>query len=382
MRTAVSFRLLILALLLSCAPGNGTRQDSADAAEPFSGKSNEIARFLAGAPIQNPSPEVARLLETPAYKQHKLYIDQAWASIEQASLGPMREWKKEQLNDACGERLAFYPLSGADFGNFFTMFPDCKQYLMIALEDPGSVPDPFGLGPAELASGLQFVQRMVGQISLRNYFFTESMKYDTANPHMAGVTPAILIFAVRLGLDIRNIEAVRMDDSGKIVPTGNVPKEQRLQQISGMRITFRAPGDSEDRTLQFLRLRIGPDVSNPDKPEGKFFKQFGDFTTMFKSAEYLMHFKLGEEFRAFVLDRSTLVVQDDSGIPFKLLDSKWNVKCYGDYVKPYPLLQYTPQVQPEMAEAFKKERYPLPFPFGYGFYQGRGKANLVIARKK
>jgi len=374
-------KLILFFFILSCAPGNGGRQEAAP--EPFTGKANEVARFLAGLPVKNPSPEVERLMQTPVYMQHKAYIDQAWSAIEESNLGPMRAWKKEQLSDACGERLAFYPLSGADFGNFFTMFPDCKQYLMIALEDPGSVPDPFRLGPAELSSGLQFVQRMVGQISLRNYFFTESMKVETANPYMAGVTPAILIFAARLGLDILNIESVRMDDSGKIVPMGESTREQRLAAISGIRITFRAPGDQENRTLQFLRLRIGPDVSNPDKPEGKFFKQFGDFITMFKSAEYLMHFKLGEEFRQFVLERSTLVVQDDSGIPFTLLDnSRWNVKCYGDYVKPYPLLQYTPQVQPEMAEAFRKERYPLPFPFGYGFYQGRGKANLVIARKK
>ncbi|MBL8018338.1 MAG: hypothetical protein JNM27_01615 [Leptospirales bacterium] len=370
---------LLFVGLLACSPQTQGGPGAQNA--PETSHFNDVARYLAGLPIENPSPEIKRATESAFYKNHVALMDTAWKSIERSSLAPMREWKKDQLPDACENRLAFYPLSGADFGNFFTMLPDCKQYLMIGLEDAGSVPEPFKLSDHELVSGMTTLQRMVGQISIRNYFWTESMKAETANRYLEGVTPAILVFAARLGLNIRNIETVRLDNDGKIVPMAPTPREGRLAVLSGIRITFRAPGDSEDRTLQFLRIRIGPDSANPDKPEGKFFKQFGDFITMFKSAEYLMHFKLGYEFRDFVLARSSKIIQDDSGIPYDKFDSKWKLKNYGEYIHPFPLLQYTPQVQPAMKEAFAKERHPLPFAFGYGFYQGQGKSNLVIARK-
>jgi len=230
-------------------------------------------------------------------------------------------------------------------------------------------------------SGLYTIEGMVGQISIRNYFWTESMKYETANKNLEGVTPAILVFASRLGLNIRNIEAVQVNDQGQVVPMAAGPREERLKILSGIRITVRAPQDSEDRVLQFLRIRIGPDAANPEKKEGKFFNQFGEFITMFKSAEYLMHFKLGIEFRDFVLKRSNDIIQDDSGIPFEKFGPEWKIKCFGDYVRPYPLVQFVPPTQPDLAQAFKKERFPLPFPFGYGFYQGPGKSNLIIARK-
>lgn len=372
-------KYFLLFALATCSP---QAQPGSSGDAPATSHYNDVARYLAGLPVENPSAEVRKAIETPLYKNHVALMNQSWSAIEQTSLIPMREWKKQNLTDACEERLAFYPLSGADFGNFYTMLPDCKNYLMIGLEDAGSVPEPFQLNDAQLASGLGQLERMVGQISIRNYFWTESMKTETANAYLEGVTPAILVFASRLGLNIRNIESVQVNDEGKVVVTRAVPKDQRLKTLSGIRITFRAPGDKEDRTLQFLRIRIGPAAGSDTAPEGKFFKQYGDFITMFKSAEYLMHFKLGEEFRSFVLQRSRLVIQDDSGIPYDKFTPEWTIKCFGDYVHPYPLVQYTPQVQPGLAAAFAKERYPLPFPFGYGFYQGKGKSNLVIARKK
>lgn len=86
----------------------------------------------------------------------------------------------------------------------------------------------------------------------------------------------------------------------------------------------------------------------------------------------------------YMQDKSTLIIQDDSGIPYRYFNSEqWSLALYGTYRYPQKLkdLPYPPH-QPSLTRAYELKCYPLPFNFGYGVKRGKGKSNLLLAVKK
>jgi hypothetical protein len=78
-----------------------------------------------------------------------------------------------------------------------------------------------------------------------------------------------------------------------------------------------------------------------------------------------------------------MIVQDDSGIPYKyFVDGKWQVQLYGGYKKVIPL--FSSRIQPDMVRAYADttkltSRY-LPFRIGYNV--AVGETNLQVLYKK
>ena len=53
---------------------------------------------------------------------------------------------------------------------------------------------------------------------------------------------------------------------------------------------------------------------------------------LIKSASYLLHDAQFSKTRAMVLDSADVLVQDDTGIPYRFINqSPWQVKLYGKY---------------------------------------------------
>jgi hypothetical protein len=86
------------------------------------------------------------------------------------------------------------------------------------------------------------------------------------------------------------------------------------------------------------------------------------------------------ELRTYILDRSTLVLQDDSGIPVSYFDpSTWNIQPFGNYVGPIPLFRN--RYQASLARLFRVSgRKGLDF--GVGYQWRRNSSNLMLATKK
>ena len=99
--------------------------------------------------------------------------------------------------------------------------------------------------------------------------------------------------------------------------------------------------------------------------------------TFVKSATYLMHKSYFSIIRNTCLDKSAMILQDDSGIGFKFFKKdKWNIQLYGTYSKPIKLFEDF--FEPDYLEAFKTEKVkPLHFRIGYS-----PKSNLLMAIKK
>ena len=93
---------------------------------------------------------------------------------------------------------------------------------------------------------------------------------------------------------------------------------------------------------------------------------------MFKS-----HFN---EIRDTILERSRLVVQDASGVPFKYFDEAgWSLKLYGRYTGPISL--FGPRDQEDLRAAMARDtRGALPFVFGYD--RRASRSHLIVAARR
>ena len=81
-----------------------------------------------------------------------------------------------------------------------------------------------------------------------------------------------------------------------------------------------------------------------------------------------------------ILANADYVIQDDTGIPYRLLKhAPWQVRLYGQYNKPIKGLRYGYQADLESAYKAETGRSELPFPFGYHWRSKQ--SGLLIAMR-
>jgi hypothetical protein len=80
------------------------------------------------------------------------------------------------------------------------------------------------------------------------------------------------------------------------------------------------------------------------------------------------------------LHNSKVIVQDDSGIPYRFFDpAKWSLRYFGPYLRPVDTFKEYPQ--PDLLKAYTENVHePLPFAFGYQWHPGC--SSLLVATPK
>ena len=131
---------------------------------------NDYARFIAG--LSNPEGVLAAYEDKPAWGRHAKFIDHNWERFTRGRLAPMREWASKELGAAVAATV-FYPFSGPDFINVFTLFPHATTYLLIALEPVGQMPDFSTLNEQNFFSSLQ---RSLYDLLHLDFFKTNQMR--------------------------------------------------------------------------------------------------------------------------------------------------------------------------------------------------------------
>jgi hypothetical protein len=101
--------------------------------------------------------------------------------------------------------------------------------------------------------------------------------------------------------------------------------------------------------------------------------------TLIKSASYLLHKPYFSTIRNLILSKTSWIVEDDSGIPYRYFDRAWDVRLYGKYSDPIPLFKNWKQ--PDLKEAFssRKDIQPLGFAIGY---RHPGESDLLVAVRR
>lgn len=351
-----------LACLAGCGPSKPTAgQDPYPEPPPASfqlvpGEAgpDDIGLFLAGMPVHR-GTGLSRLQQTAEYQTHHREMGYMWR-YTRTRLNLMRSWSGSELAPVVGGGGAvLYPFGGPDLLHVSALFPQAKSYVLMGLEPVGDVPALEQLPPGEVLAALAAFRQAMRTQLVAGYFVTEEMRSELGRSVLRGVTPILLSTVALSGGQVESVSG--MAASGK----------------PGVGLQFR-----DAAGLRHSAFYVAGDLSNRGFDAG--YRQWlagqGGNVTYFKAASYLMHDDRFSQARDFFLSQSRVILQDDSGIPFRHFAHGWSLRFYGNYERPIAL--FAKHQQNDLRQAFAMNpRGPLEFGSGYQVNQWQG--NLLLA---
>ena len=309
---------------------------------------DEAARFLAGMPVTG---VLEPLTQTTAWRAHAAELDAAWQRMETRQLANVRLW----AHGVPTANTLHYFFSGPEFLYADLLFPEVSTYVLCANEPVGGVANLSSLNDPALAGSLGNLRTSLGSILKYHYFITKELRADLTRDRISGTLPLLYVFLARGGSTIRTVTS--MPD--------------------GVKIVFKTATGST-KTLYYFKTNLSNGGANT-----AFFdlckKQRGA-VALLKAASYLLHTPDFSKCRDFLLQNSSAIVQDDSGIPFRDFAAKdWNVKLFGNYSGTYG--EFAKYHQPDLLSAYRGGG-AAPLGFAFGYQTDAGKAALMIATKR
>jgi hypothetical protein len=337
-----------------------------------------VANYLAGLPPQTGTP-LANLAAQPAWQYFAKDQDKSWAKYRATHTDPMQRWATTELDSVRQvSPTLFYPFSGPDFLNVFTLFPNSSTYVMIGLEPVGSIPTPDNLANPVLLSA---VKKSLWSVLNFSFFRTNDMAVDLKSVNLDGAVPLIMLFAARTGNHLQAVRPVQLDAQGKLHEVSDTTRALGSNAIPGAELKLQA-ADGTEKTIYYFSADLSDWKLGTKSAPLSYVRSLGPLTTYVKSATYLMHKSYFSKIRKLVLERSNYLLQDDSGIAMKYFPkSAWQFTYYGTYRRPINL--FAKQYQPELTTAYHDSlRHARPLPFGTGYNWRQTDSNLLLAKRR
>ncbi|HEX9444854.1 MAG TPA: hypothetical protein VGA73_12075 [Candidatus Binatia bacterium] len=367
--------LLAVTVLVAGLSGPATAEDNS-----FAQRAAATAQLLAGIAPAPGDPVVDRLAALECWKEQRQWMELQWSQVRNR-LAAMERWRAHEVRLGDGtDKTLIYPFSGPDFLNAYGMAPNHARYIFFSLEKPGTLPDLDAQNGAQFKQLLQDVRGAFRDIFERNYFITDYMTKQLATPRITGSVPVLATMMALMDLRILKIEPVDLfPELTRAYEQAGAHRPRKL--LRGVRIDFVDPRRGKPQQLYYFSL----DAS--DKAL-EYYPEFVDWvgrnhpaTVFLKSASYLLHDNQFAKTREMLLASADIVIQDDTGIPFRLLSrAPWQVRLYGKYAKPIKTLSYGYQKDLEAAYQARPETPVLPFPFGYSWRTQ--KSGLLVATRE
>lgn len=337
---------------------------------------DDTARFLAGMP-GNPGSPFAKLEDDDVWKQHREQVDAAWRKADGELLQGLREFQAQELKDS--KETVFYPFSGPDALMATEYFPQSPVYIFAALEPAGTLPSEEQIEKKDMEPYLASMRSTMASELGRSFFITRQMDQQFRGQVTDGLLLPILQLLVRTNHTILGFRYMRLDEQGRVIDRTLDYHAPTRYGNKGVQIEFRSEADQSLHQLYYFSVNLSDDRLAENKPFQAYVQSLKGATTMFKSTSYMLHRKEFSLIRNLVLENSGAVLQDDSGIPYRLFSADlWKVQLYGDYDHPYGSFKYMEQV--DLREAYKQPgTKPLPMHVGYGYR--KITSNLLLAKR-
>lgn len=382
MKTTLSLFIAALALIAFNIPASGKwwrqKPKVADSSQPESvGRpalppANDTARFLAGMPISSNSP-LAPLTNTAAWQEHSAYFEKAFAKVNTRQLKKLHMWQDAYLPESKAPvPVAYYMFSGPDFLYADQFFPNASTYILCGKEAMGPPPDPLRI--ANLDAAFQNLENAMKSILTTNYFITQEMKVALNQQNLSGTVPIFYVFLARADKTIREVTFISLDANGNFHQSapgsGGTP---------GVRIDYTDNRSGRSQTMFYFTTDISDGGIGNSPGFMKFCSRYGVGVSFLKSSSYLMFEDGFSRVRNFILDHSSLIVQDDSGIPLSYFNrAKWNLRLYGVYNGPIQLFKQ--HYQPALRDLFAQSNPPL-LGIAFGYQWNYTRSNLIVAQR-
>lgn len=318
---------------------------------------NDVARLLAG----KATDKYADIQEKDYYTEYSTTINQQWKELTSKTLEPIETWKQQNINDLTRDTSClFYPFGGPDLLFALTFFPNMNNYVLFGLENPGALPDVEQLSEKQIKDYLDNLSYSFRYVNKFGFFVASHMKDDFNNHVLNGTLHLMLYTLAMKNCNITSYRQIKLDNVGNVVNR----EEETTKNPYGYEIKFYKDGETNQRTIYYLRL----DASNTPMSEhlefAYFIKTFPQKTCYLKSASYLLQDVDFTIVRKIITDQCDKIVQDESGIAYSLIKKDYNVRLYGTYTRPMKVFSKFKQedLRQELANIHST---PLPFKIGY-----------------
>jgi hypothetical protein len=328
------------------------------------------AKYLAGLAV--PATAADSPSNNSTWAAHSSALDEAWKRFQDHQLPAIATWAPQFLGPAYqSQGTMFYMFSGPDFLYAHAFFPNASTYILCGVEPIGQIPDLVAIAPEHLPGALANLRKSMESSLNWSFFITKNMKADLNQPQLSGTLPILYVFLARTNCTIESVTRVALDRSGTLVEEGK-------GETAGVKIVFMST-ERGPQTLYYFCSDLSDDGIKSRPNFMKFCEQQGEGASLLKAASYLMHEGGFERVREFLLRQSPIVVQDDSGIPFRYFDPKWELRLCGQYAG--PIETFKQHYQPDLAQAYAVTPHE-PLPFGFGYQWQPNRSNLMIAHWK
>ena len=304
-------------------------------------------------------------------------MNREWQKLGDNSLFMVRKWADTHIHPLIAQTsMIFYPFGGPDVAYVSKFFPNATDYVLVGLEKIGS----FRIIQNKLKNPdyLLSLRKAFSTYLQKGYFITSEMAgvadVTLSNSAIGGTLCLMLIQLPRLGFEILSVEGISLNEYGELGAIGE-------DALDGVKIVCKHKNSDQKKNFYYFRADMNNrniHLENLKNFMGKFL-----FTTMMKSASYVLADRNFSGMRSFILKNSLAILQDDSGIPFAYLDNKhWQKHAFGVYTRP-TLKIFDFCEQPDLAAFYKKSKFiPTAFKIGYGFRGGRPNLLLAISTDK
>jgi hypothetical protein len=343
-----------------------------------------LAKVLAGKPIDNEA-RYTKITSKKTWFLYKTVFGNIWDDFVESRSEPMNKWANNNISDIHKSAATlFYPFGGPDFTLAYAMFPTAERYILMGLEPVGIIPNVALLSDTTFKS---FSTNMINSMKTYcsfGFFITKEMQQDLSIRGVNGVLPIIMIMMSREEMLIHSINQIYLDSNATIMKrttnVNGVPTKE-FKGIEGVEILFSKPGKKKIDVCYYFKTDLSNGSPKSVETIEKFLKKNDDtVATFLKAASYLMHHGAFSNIRTMILNNSTFLLQDDSGIPVSAIDStKWNRTFFGEYTR--PIAVFKTLYQPMLTKMYQSESKGR-FMFGYGYKHTPGSSNIQVFRKK
>ena len=187
---------------------------------------------------------------------------------------------------------------------------------------------------------------------------------------LGGVAPVLLVLLARAGVKV--VAATPFSLSEAAARSGDAS-----ETVPGIRIDFQS--GERIACVYYFQQDLRDHFFAKESAVARFVTGLGRPGVLLKSASYLLHEPNFANIRDLIVRRSSLLVQDPSSMPYRLLaESGWKVDLYGCYTQTTPSFRKYEQV--DLARAFGNSAHRAgPLSFGIGYHTDPESASLMVA---
>ena len=309
-------------------------------------------------------------------------INKDFSKIALSRLDKITNWiKTDFLENELDTCLLFYPFSGPDFLHANYLYPNANEYVLLALEKVGHMPEWNKIGSKQTKKYLENTNYFLRDIYLRSYFITKHMGLDIKKEKkVTGVLPALYWFIARADCQIITMERITLNKTGEVIK-----QENNNKGLDGVQFQIIKKGSNKIQKLVYFCCDISDDGFKEENPELLIYlNNLRAYNTFVKSASYLMHYRSFAKIRNLVLSKSKSIFQDDTGVPFKYVNNEtWKIKHYGSYVKPIKDFESVMGIifQDDLANVYKNQKMEkLPFSLGYHWKEASDQNQMLLIK--